>query len=238
MNNDIQTIKTTTLPLLPIRGLPVFPYMIIHFDVGRSKSINAIEECMIEDQLIMLSAQKDPEMETVSPDDIYSVGTIAKVKQVLKIADGDVRVLVEGISRARIERFTSTSPYFECEVSEYVSYKEKTEQDRIKEDAYLREITKSCGAYFSLLGKFEKETIAPPSAVSDADQFADIVAAAIPTDLETKQAMLEEFDTISRMEKILEVLHSETEILKLEQKISHKVKDKIDKTMKGFTKDE
>ncbi len=234
MNNNIQATKTTRLPLLPIRGLPVFPYMIIHFDVGRSKSINAIEECMIEDQLIMLSAQKDPDMETVSPDDIYSVGTIARVKQVLKVAEGDVRVLVEGITRARIERFTSTSPYFECEVTEYVSYNEKSEEDRFTEDAYLREITKSCGVYFSLLGKFEKETVVPPSSVSDADQFADLVAAAISTDLETKQSMLEEFDIIKRMEKILSVLHAETEILRLEQKISHKVKDKIDKNQREY----
>ena len=234
MNNNIQATKSTRLPLLPIRGLPVFPYMIIHFDVGRSKSINAIEECMIEDQLIMLSAQKDPDMETVSPDDIYSVGTIARVKQVLKVAEGDVRVLVEGITRARIERFTSTSPYFECEVTEYVSYNEKSEEDRFTEDAYLREITKSCGVYFSLLGKFEKETVVPPSSVSDADQFADLVAAAISTDLETKQSMLEEFDIIKRMEKILSVLHAETEILRLEQKISHKVKDKIDKNQREY----
>ncbi len=234
MNNNIQAIKTTTLPLLPVRGLPVFPYMIIHFDVGRTKSINAIEECMIEDQLIMLCAQKDPEMETVSPDDIYSVGTIAKVKQVLKISEDDVRVLIEGISRAKIERFTSVSPYFECEVTEYASYGEKTEEERATEDAYLREITKSCGVYFSLLGKFEKETITPPSSFSDADQFADIVAAAISTDLETKQSILEEFDTISRCEKILSVLSSEIEILRLEQKINHKVKDKIDKNQREY----
>ncbi len=234
MNNNIQAIKTTTLPLLPIRGLPVFPYMIIHFDVGRTKSINAIEECMIEDQLIMLSAQKDPEMETVSPDDIYSVGTIAKVKQVLKVSDDDVRVLIEGISRAKIERFTSVSPYFECEVTEYASYSEKSEEIRVTEDAYVREITKSSGVYFSLLGKFEKQTIANPSSVSDADQFADIVAAAISADLETKQSILEEFDTISRMEKILSVLSSEIEILRLEKKISHKVKDKIDKNQREY----
>ncbi len=234
MTNDIQAMKTTTLPLLPIRGIPVFPYMIIHFDVGRTKSINAIEECMIEDQLIMLSAQKDPDIESVTPDDIYTVGTIARVKQVLKISEDDVRVLVEGISRAKIERFTSVSPYFECEVTEYIPQSDKSEETRITEEAYLREITKSCGVYFSLLGKFGKETITPPSMVSDADQFADIVAAAISTDLETKQSLLEEFDTIRRMEKILTVLGSEIEILRLEQEISHKVKDKIDKNQREY----
>jgi len=76
--NNIHAVKTSVLPVLPLRGLPVFPYMIIHFDVGRSKSISAIEECMIEDQLLMLLAQKDPELETITPDDLYTVGTIAE----------------------------------------------------------------------------------------------------------------------------------------------------------------
>ena len=234
MKNNIQAIKTSTLPVLPLRGLPVFPYMIIHFDVGRSKSISAIEECMIEDQLLVLLAQKDPEMETVAPDDLYSVGTIARVKQILKVSEDDVRILVEGIARAKVEEFTSTSPYFECVVTEYAAYGEKTEEQRLTEDAYIREITKVCGTYFSLMGKFEKEAMTPPAGISDAEQFADIVAAALATDLETKQEILEQFDVIDRMEKILSVLHSEIEILRLEHSISHKVKDKIDKNQREY----
>jgi len=234
MKNNIQAIKTSTLPVLPLRGLPVFPYMIIHFDVGRSKSISAIEECMIEDQLLLLLAQKDPDMETVTPDDLYSVGTIARVKQILKVSEDDVRILVEGIARAKVEEFTSTSPYFECLVTEYAAYGEKTEQQRLTEDAYIREITKMCATYFSLMGKFEKEAMTPPAGISDAEQFADIVAAALATDLETKQEILEQFDVIDRMEKILSVLHSEIEILRLEHSISHKVKDKIDKNQREY----
>ncbi len=232
--NNIDTKKTITLPVLALRGLPVFPYMIIHFDVGRMKSINAIEECMIEDQLIMLVAQKDPDMETVSPDDLYRVGTISKVKQVLKVSDDDVRVLVEGISRAKIESFTQTSPYFECTATEYSPYRELTDDEKHTCDAYVREITKKCATYFSLLGKYEREAIAPPTDISDAEQFADLVSAAIATDLETKQEILEAFDLIERMEKILSVLVSETEILRLEQTINHKVKDKIDKHQREY----
>ena len=234
MKNNIQAIKTSKLPVLPLRGLPVFPYMIIHFDVGRSKSISAIEECMIEDQLLLLLAQKDPEMDTVAPDDLYSVGTIARVKQILKVSEDDVRILVEGIARAKVEEFTSTSPYFECVVTEYAAYGEKTEEQRLTEDAYIREIAKMCATYFSLMGKYEKEAMTPPAGISDAEQFADLVAAALATDLETKQQILEEFDVIDRMEKILSVLHSEIEILRLEHSISHKVKDKIDKHQKDY----
>ncbi|MBQ4528191.1 MAG: endopeptidase La [Clostridia bacterium] len=235
MNKEIKAVKTSTLPVLPLRGLPVFPYMIIHFDVGRNKSINAVEECMIEDQLLFLLAQKDPEAETITPDDLFRVGTIARVKQILRVSDDDVRVLVEGVSRARVEEFTSTSPYFECRVTEYAEYGEKSEEKRITEDAYVREITNSCVTYFSLLGKIDTETAPPPFInVTDAEQFSDLVAAALAVDIDVKQELLEEFDVIKRLEKIMSILHSEIEILKLEKMINHKVKDKIDKNQREY----
>lgn len=231
---NIQAVKTTVLPVLPLRGLPVFPYMIIHFDVGRSKSISAIEECMIEDQLLFLLAQRDPELEQIGPEDLYTVGTVARVKQILKVSEDDVRILVEGISRAKVEEFTSVSPYFECRVTEYAVYGEKSEQQRITEDAYIREITTRCAEYFSLMGKYEKEAMTSPESISDVEQFADIVAAALAIDLDAKQELLEEFDVVARMEKILSILHSEIEILKLERTISHRVKDKIDRNQREY----
>lgn len=234
MNNNMQAVKTSVLPVLPLRGLPVFPYMIIHFDVGRNKSINAVEECMIEDQLLLLLAQRDPEMETVAPEDLYTVGTIARVKQILKVSQDDVRVLVEGIARARVEEFTSVSPYFECRVTEYASYGEKTQEQTVTEDAYVREITKQCSVYFSLMGKFEKETMEPYLSITDAEQFSDVVAASLAIDLETKQALLEEFDVVNRLERILSILQSEIEILNLERMITHKVKDKIDNNQREY----
>ena len=147
---DTPVTKTLRLPVLPIRGLPVFPYMIIHFDVGRNKSISAVEECMIEDQLLFLVAQRDPEKETITENDLYSVGTIARVKQILKVSEDDVRVLVEGISRAEILEFTSTSPFFQCIVREHTPEYEYSEEENLTIDAYVREITKQCTSYFSL----------------------------------------------------------------------------------------
>lgn len=231
---DTAVTKTCRLPVLPIRGLPVFPYMIIHFDVGRDKSVNAIEESMVENQLLFLLAQKNPELERITPDDLYTVGTIAKIKQILKISENDVRVLVEGISRAKVERFSSTSPFFECEVTEYLPEKEKTDEQLVTEDAYIREITKSCALYFSLQGKFERDAMIPISNIKDPEHFADAVAAALNVNIEVKQQLLEEFDIIKRLEKILSVIHSETEILKIEKVISSKVKEKIDHSQKEY----
>lgn len=228
MNENMQAVKTSVLPVLPLRGLPVFPYMIIHFDVGRNKSISAVEECMVEDQLLLLLSQKDPEMENIKPEDLYTVGTIARVKQILKVSEDDVRVLVEGISRAKVEEFTSVSPYFECRVTEYASYAPKTEEQTITEDAYVREITKQCSVYFSLLGKFDKESVEPYLNITDAEQFSDVVAASLAVDMEVKQELLEEFDVLNRLEKILSILHSEIEILRVERMINHKVRDKMD----------
>ena len=198
MSQETSLTKTRTLPVLPIRGLPVFPYMIIHFDVGRDKSVCAIEESMVENQLLFLLAQKNPELERISPDDLYTVGTIAKIKQILKISENDVRVLVEGISRAKVEKFTSTSPFFECEVTEFTRAGEKTEEELITQDAYVREITRRCALYFSLQGKFERDAMVPISNIKDPEHFADAVAAALNVNIEIKQQLLEEFDIIKR----------------------------------------
>jgi len=235
MNTQNHTVKTMTLPVLPLRGLPVFPYMIIHFDVGRNKSINAVEECMIENQLILLLAQRDPEPENITPDDLFEVGTVARVKQILKISEDDVRVLVEGISRARVEEFTSTAPYFECRVTEYSpSYAPKNEQQIITEDAYMREITKQFTQYFTLMGRFEKEALAPITSISDAEQFSDMVAASLSLELDVKQELLEEFDVMKRLEMLLSIINSEIEILKVEKMINSKVRENIDRNQKEY----
>lgn len=229
-----QTTKTVTMPVLPLRGLPVFPYMIIHFDVGRNKSVSAVEECMIEDQLLFLVAQREPELEIITEKDMYTVGTIARVKQILKVSEDDVRVLVEGISRAEIEEFTSTSPFFECRLREHNPRIEYTDEEKLTIDAYVREITKQCGMYFSLMGKFDKESANPYVNISDPEQFSDMVAAALALDLDAKQELLEEFDLVSRLEKILSHLHSEIELLRLEKMINHKVKDQMDKHQREY----
>ncbi len=233
MSQENNNSKSLRLPVLPIRGLPVFPYMIIHFDVGRHKSVSAIEESMIEDQLLMLLAQKDPETEHITPDDLYTVGTIARIKQILKISDTDVRVLVEGISRAKVEEFTSTSPYFECEVTEYIPDNDKTDDELICEDAYIREISECCFMYFNLKGTND-DIMQSFANIKDAEKYADSVAAALSVDMDIKQKLLEEFDIINRLELLLSVIRSEIEILKIQRKIGVKVKERLDNSQKEY----
>lgn len=234
MSNELLNQKTITLPVLALRGLPVFPYMIINFDVARPISINAIEESMLKDQLLMLCAQKDIEKTEIDTSDLYEVGTIARVKQILRISDDDIRVLVEGVQRAKILKFTSTFPYIECEASEYVPYLEKTPDEILTQNAYMKEITKECQLYFSLLGKIAEDNAIAFGEIKDADQFADMVASALLIDLSEKQSILEEFDLIKRLEMILEIIKKEIQILKLEKSISHKVKSKLEEHQKEY----
>jgi len=110
--------KNRVIPLLPLRGLVVFPHMILHFDVGRAKSIKALEEAMMKDQMIFLAAQRDPGLEEPSAQDVYPVGTIAKIKQLLRLPGETIRVLVEGLDRAQIMDYTASDPYYQVKVRE------------------------------------------------------------------------------------------------------------------------
>ena len=118
--------KKRLIPLLPLRGILVFPYMIIHLDVGREKSISALEEAMVHDRLIMLASQKDAQNDKPLPEDIFSTGTVAEIKQLLKLPGGTIRVLVEGLHRANIEKFVELEPYYQVEITEYEEMEGKT----------------------------------------------------------------------------------------------------------------
>ena len=118
--------NTRQIPMLPLRGILVFPYMIIHLDVGREKSISALEEAMVHDRLIMLATQKDAQNDKPTPEDIYTAGTIAEVKQLLKLPGGTIHVLVEGLRRAQSIRYVDIDPYYMVEIAEHEENEPKT----------------------------------------------------------------------------------------------------------------
>ena len=118
--------NTRQIPMLPLRGILVFPYMIIHLDVGREKSISALEEAMVHDRLIMLATQKDAQNDKPVPEDIYTVGTVAEVKQLLKLPGGTIHVLVEGLRRAEILRYVDNDPFYMVEIAEHEEEEQKT----------------------------------------------------------------------------------------------------------------
>ncbi|MCR4435272.1 MAG: endopeptidase La [Clostridiales bacterium] len=232
MSESRKTIKKQLLPLLPLRGLTVFPYMILHFDVGRAKSIKALEEAMIENQLIFLVAQKDAKNDAPNEEDIYSVGTISKVKQLLKLPGDTIRVLVEGISRAEICEFTQVEPFFIAEVMEKIY---TTEDDgSAAMEALKRRVLAAFDDYVKLSNKVSPETVLSVLSIEDAGQLADVITSNIVLKVEQKQEVLNEFDPSARLEKLLEILLKEVEILEIERNINTKVRKQMDKLQKEY----
>jgi len=233
MSEAKKVIKKQVLPLLPLRGLTVFPYMILHFDVGRIKSIKALEEAMINNQLIFLVAQKDAKNDSPGPEDIYTIGTISKVKQLLKLPGDTIRVLVEGISRAEICEFTQTEPFFMAEVEEKI-YVEEDKNSKTEIEALKRRVLSTFEEYSKLNNKVSPETVLSIMNIDDPDQLADIITANLMLKVEQKQEILNEFKTKIRLQKLLETLVREIEIMQIEREINIKVRKQIDKTQKEY----
>ena len=196
MKERIIRTNEHSLPLIPIRGMCIFPDMVIHFDVGREKSIRALEEAMVGDQLIFLVTQKDFEEEDPGQDDIYEIGTIAKIKQLLKMPGNIIRVLVEGESRGRIKRITQETPFFKADIEETIFELAKGKEV----DALSHMIMDIFQDYMKLSRKVSPETLLTISNMEDYGKVADIIAGNIDLKLEEQQEILEILPPYERLE--------------------------------------
>ncbi|MGI6703781.1 MAG: endopeptidase La [Clostridia bacterium] len=227
-----QSKKTKVLPLLPLRGISVFPYMMLHFDVGRDKSISALDEAMVKDQLIFLVSQKDATTDEPTPNDYYQVGTISKIKQLLKLPGDTIRVLVEGIHRARIVSHIKNDPFFEVEVEEFAD-PEDTQKD-IETEALMRAIFDSFEEYVKLTNRTAVDTLVTVGGVEEPARFADIVVSNLSLRISQKQQILEAFDPVERLKRLHAILIKELDILRVEKKINLRVKRQIDKMQREY----
>ena len=226
-----KTKTVRTMVLLPLRGVLVFPYMIIHLDVGREKSINALEQVMMQDRMIMLATQKDAQNDKPQPGDIYESGTVAEIKQLLKLPGGTMRVLVEGLHRAKVTRFVREEPYFEVEVQEFKDV-------MIRKTPELAAQSRMLAHQFEQWGKLSKkvppETIASVMLVEDPDRLTDMILGHMPLKLEDKQELLAAVDIRQRLDLLTEIISREMEILEIEKKISGRVRKQMEKTQKEY----
>ncbi len=222
--------KKKVLPLLPLRGILVFPNMVIHLDVGRERSINALEQAMVEDNKILLVSQKDAKVEDPTPEDIYVLGTIALVKQLIKLPGGTIRVLVEGLYRASIKKFVATEPYYQVEVNELEDNEEKNSEI----EALMRSVLYQFEQYIKVGKKVPPETLVNVSSIEDPGKLADIVASHLTLKIQQKQEILEAISPKKRLEKLGEILGKEMEILDLEKKINQKVRKQMERTQKEY----
>jgi ATP-dependent Lon protease len=219
-----------TVPLLPLRDIIVFPHMVVPLFVGRPKSIRALEEAMNEEKSVLLAAQKDAKTNDPGASDIYEVGTLGVVVQLLRLPDGTVKVLVEGKKRARITKYVEEEEYFLVAVEEVEERCEKTTEV----EALLRSVNSTFETYVKLNKKIPPEMIVSVGSIDDPSRLADTIVAHLGIKLDDKQELLEVTDPSERLERVLGYMRSEIEILEVEKRIRTRVKKQMEKTQKEY----
>ncbi|KUF29937.1 MULTISPECIES: endopeptidase La [Lysinibacillus] len=222
--------KTTNVPLLPLRGLLVYPSMVLHIDVGRNRSVAALEQAMLEDQMILLVTQKEMHDEQPEEQDLYAVGTMAFVKQMLKLPNGTLRILVEGVSRATWNNYRALEKYTVVDVD----VKEESIDKDVETQALMRTLMTYFEKYAKSSNKITTETINTVTDIEEPGRLADIIASHLPFKIADKQEVLEMLNVKKRLDHLIIRLHDEQEVLDLEKKINSKVKQSMERTQKEY----
>src|SRR5690554_3900444 len=228
--SQISTTEHTQMPLLPLRDVVVFPHMVLPLFVGRPRSIKALELAMEEGNKIMLVAQKSASKDDPNPEDLYEIGCAANVLQLLKLPDGTVKVLVEGLQRARIATVSDEETHFMASV---VGLDSETTIET-EAEALRRTVVGQFEQYVKLNKKIPQEILSSLTSIDEAGRLADTIAAHLPLKLEQKQALLEVTDTVGRLEQLLAQLESEIDILQVEKRIRGRVKKQMEKSQRDY----
>ncbi|RWZ59912.1 endopeptidase La [Halobacillus fulvus] len=222
--------RRTQIPLLPLRGLLVYPSMVLHLDVGREKSVQALEQAMMDDNEIFLVSQKEVNIDEPSSDDMYTVGTVARVKQMVKLPNGTNRVLVEGLYRAAIEKLNDEEEFYQADIKKLADQHE----DKNEEEALMRTLINQFEKYVNVSKKVSQETYNTVADIDEPSHLADMVTSHLPIKLKEKQDILETDNVKQRLQKLIELIGNEREVLQIEQKIGQRVKKSMEKTQKEY----
>lgn len=224
------TDQEIIVPLLPLRGLLVYPTMVLHLDVGRDKSVQALEKAMVEDHLIFLTTQKDVSLDEPGEEDLFTMGTLTKVKQMLKLPNGTIRVLVEGLNRAEVIEFYDDETHYGAKVKIY----EDSDEKDAEHQALMRTLLDYFEQYIKMSKKITGETFSSTSDIEEPGRLADIIASHLPLKLKEKQEVLETIDMKERLSRVIEIINNEKEVLFLEKKIGQRVKRSMERTQKEY----
>jgi ATP-dependent Lon protease len=222
--------ESHSYPVLPLRDIVVFPHMIVPLFVGREKSIRALEEVMKNDALIMLATQKNASDDDPSPDSIYETGTLASVLQLLKLPDGTVKVLVEGLERARVQKYTGRTDYYEATAVALAD----TDANSVEAEALARSVVSDFESYVKLNKKISAEVVGVVQAITDFAKLGDTVASHLAVKIADRQAILETLSVTARLEKVLGLMESEISVLQVEKRIRSRVKRQMEKTQREY----
>lgn len=218
------------VPLLPLRGLLVFPTMVLHIDVGRERSVAALEQALLTDNMVFLATQKEMSVEQPEEKDLYEVGTLAHVNQMIKLPNGTIRVLVEGIERAVWKKYVDEPKFTVVDVQSSPDDTEKTPEH----EALMRMLLQYFEKYSKISKKITSETYDTVSDIEEPGRLADMIASYLPLKMSAKQEVLEIFDSKLRLEWLINRLHNEQEVLDMEKKINTRVKQAMERTQKEF----
>jgi ATP-dependent Lon protease len=222
--------KGGRIPLLPLRDIVVFPHMVVPLFVGRPKSIQALEDAMAADRRLVVAAQRVAGEEDPTPEDIYSIGTLGTIIQLLRLPDGTVKVLVEGRARAEIRRFAAVEPYFAVEINEL----RDESNDTPEAQALVRSVQATFDSYSKLNKKVAPEIVNSVAAISDPGKLADTVVAHLNLKLPDRQKLLEIISSAERLEEVFSRMQAEIEVLEVERKIRGRVKKQMERSQKEY----
>ncbi|MEP7291341.1 MAG: LON peptidase substrate-binding domain-containing protein, partial [Chloroflexota bacterium] len=213
--DDVETVIPDELPILPLRGVVVYPQTVIPLTVGQPRSIKLVDEVVAGNRMIGLITSKDPNLETPGPDDIYRIGTIASIHRLFRAPDGTIRMLVQGVSRVSVDEFTSTEPYLKAKVLE----SPETVEQSIEVEALTRNVVGLFTRLAELVPSIPGELISSALNVDDPLQLAYTIATYIRIDLDEAQALLEMDSTEAKLRRLMTLLSKELEVLELGRKI-------------------
>ncbi len=232
MLDKIYRESMVELPMVALRGIWIYPHMVMHFDVGREKSKSSIRKAMMTDSKIILAAQKDPNVEWPDEDDIYEMGIVANIKQTIRLANGNIRVLVEGESRAKIIEYVEKEDEFKVKAINYLYNEEMKLSPEM--EAISRLVIKDMEGYLEAKEDLPKEVAFNLREIENPSRLADVIISYLHLDLKTYQDVLDELDVYKRLVLIHEIISKEMELLKIEEDINRKVRDTINKSQKDY----
>lgn len=220
-----------TLPIIALRGMTILPDMIIHFDVNRPKSVMALEAAMVEEQNVLLLGQQDPDVDVPGQADLYDIGTVAKIKQLVKLPKDTVRVLVEGHFRARLDTLIKEEPFLAGEVT---ILEEHCELDEIKSISMLRYLKNLLNVYASMNNQFSAELVKKLESEEDTHKLIDQLCINIPMEFQERQILLETLDVEARFEALITLMTREIDVIRINREIQAKVKERVDKSQREY----
>ncbi|WP_425541939.1 endopeptidase La [Alkalibacillus silvisoli] len=218
------------IPLLPLRGVIIYPSMVQHLDVGREHSVKALEQAMVQDHKLLLAAQRNSSLNEPTEDDLYEIGTIVYIKQMVKLPNGTSRILVEGLERAEIKSFEQHDPHFT------VTYETVDDEhgDEVEEQALMRTLIQQFDDYTKVSKKTKRETYETVKDINESSRLADLITSHLSLQISQKQQVLETPYVPNRIEQLIQMIHNEKEVLSMEKKIGQRVKRSMERTQKEY----